>query len=92
MARGVPGESVMAVMIGSVMIWGIQPGPGPFATPPDLIASPVSILLIVTGATPILSLLRMKGVIKLWARRPRPTRAAHCRARADPRSSPGGSP
>ncbi|MBV1777781.1 tripartite tricarboxylate transporter permease [Paeniglutamicibacter sp. ABSL32-1] len=65
MALGVPGDSVMAVMIGSMMIWGIQPGPGLFNSHPDLIASLVTILLIATVLTLILSLLRMKGVIKL---------------------------
>jgi putative tricarboxylic transport membrane protein len=65
MALGVPGDSVMAVMIGSMMIWGIQPGPGLFSSNPDLIASLVSILLIATVLTLGLSLLRMKGVVKL---------------------------
>jgi putative tricarboxylic transport membrane protein len=65
MALGVPGDSVMAVMIGSMMIWGIQPGPGLFSSHPDLIASLVTILLIATVLTLVLSLLRMKGVIKL---------------------------
>ncbi|MET1155280.1 tripartite tricarboxylate transporter permease [Arthrobacter sp.] len=65
MALGVPGDSVMAVMIGSMMIWGIQPGPGLFSSHPDLIASLVTILLIATVLTLGLSLLRMKGVVKL---------------------------
>ncbi|TFD54464.1 hypothetical protein E3T55_03250 [Cryobacterium frigoriphilum] len=65
MALGVPGDSVMAVMIGSMMIWGIQPGPALFSTNPDLISSLVTIMLIATVLTLVLSLLRMRGMVKL---------------------------
>ncbi|WP_105035904.1 tripartite tricarboxylate transporter permease [Cryobacterium aureum] len=65
MALGVPGDSVMAVMIGSMMIWGIQPGPALFSTHPDLISSLVTIMLIATVLTLVLSLLRMRGMVKL---------------------------
>lgn len=65
MALGVPGDSVMAVMIGSMMIWGIQPGPTLFTDRPDMISSLVTIMLIATVLTLLLSLLRMKSMVKL---------------------------
>lgn len=65
MALGVPGDSVMAVMIGSMMIWGIQPGPNLFVDHPDIISSLVTIMLIATVLTLGLSLLRMRGMVKL---------------------------
>lgn len=65
MALGVPGDSVMAVMIGSMMIWGIQPGPSLFSSRPDLVSSLVTIMLIATTLTLGLSLLRMRGMVKL---------------------------
>ncbi len=54
MALGIPGDSVMAVMIGSMIIWGITPGPTLFTNRPDLVVSIVGIMLIAT----ILSLVR----------------------------------
>lgn len=65
MALGVPGDSVMAVMIGSMMIWGIQPGPALFSTHPDLVSSLVTIMLIATILTLGLSLVRMRGMVRL---------------------------
>lgn len=65
MALGVPGDSVMAVMIGSMMIWGIQPGPMLFTNHPSILWSLVMIMLIATIATLGISLLRMKGMAKL---------------------------
>ncbi|MCC9206534.1 tripartite tricarboxylate transporter permease [Arthrobacter sp. zg-Y769] len=65
MALGVPGDSVMAVMIGSMMIWGIQPGPALFSTHPDLVSSLVTIMVIATVLTLGLSLLRMRGMVRL---------------------------
>ncbi|MDF2560967.1 MAG: hypothetical protein K0R99_2413 [Microbacterium sp.] len=35
MALGIPGDSVMAVMIGSMIIWGITPGPTLFTNRPE---------------------------------------------------------
>lgn len=65
MALGVPGDSVMAVMIGSMMIWGIQPGPQLFTNQPDLVASLATIMFIATVVTLALSLVRMRGMVKL---------------------------
>ncbi|GAA2909492.1 putative tricarboxylic transport membrane protein [Microbacterium keratanolyticum] len=65
MALGIPGDSVMAVMIGSMIIWGITPGPTLFTNRPDLVVSIVGIMLIATLLSLVLSLVRMKGMVKL---------------------------
>lgn len=65
LALGVPGDSVMAVMLGSMIIWGIQPGPSLFSQQPDLVYSIAGIMLFATVLTLAISLLRMRGVAKL---------------------------
>ena len=65
MALGVPGDSVMAVMIGSMIIWGIAPGPNLFANRPDLVISIAGIMLLATLLSLGISLIRMKGMVKL---------------------------
>lgn len=65
LALGVPGDSVMAVMIGSMLVWGITPGPALFSNSPDLVASIVGIMVLATIITLGLSLMRMRGVVKL---------------------------
>ena len=65
MALGIPGDSVMAVMIGSMIIWGIAPGPSLFANRPDLVVSITGIMLIATLLALVLSLVRMRGMVKL---------------------------
>lgn len=65
MALGIPGDSVMAVMIGSMMIWGITPGPTLFANRPELVVSIAAIMLIATVLALGLSLVRMRGMVKL---------------------------
>lgn len=65
LALGVPGDSVMAVMLGSMIVWGIQPGPSLFATQPDLVYSIAGIMIVATLLTLVISLLRMRGVVKL---------------------------
>ncbi|WFP17672.1 tripartite tricarboxylate transporter permease [Citricoccus muralis] len=65
MALGIPGDSVMAVLIGSMMIWGIQPGPALFANDPSLVYSLAMILLIATVLSLAVSLVRMKSMVKL---------------------------
>ena len=65
LALGVPGDSVMAVMLGSMIIWGIQPGPSLFSQQPDLVYSIAGIMLFATVLTLGISLLRMRGVAKL---------------------------
>lgn len=65
MALGIPGDSVMAVMIGSMIIWGITPGPTLFTNRPDLVVSIVGIMLVATLLSLALSLVRMKSMVKL---------------------------
>ena len=65
MALGIPGDSVMAVMIGSMIIWGIAPGPSLFSNHPDLVASIAGIMVIATLLSLGLSLIRMRGMVKL---------------------------
>ncbi len=65
MALGIPGDSVMAVMIGSMIIWGITPGPTLFSNRPDLVVSIAAIMLIATLLSLALSLVRMRGMVKL---------------------------
>jgi putative tricarboxylic transport membrane protein len=71
LALGVPGDSVMAVMLGSMVIWGIQPGPGLFSQNPDLVYSIAGIMIVATLLTLAISLLRMRGVAKLLDLPPR---------------------
>src|SRR5699024_4552908 len=65
MALGIPGDSVMAVLIGSMMIWGIQPGPALFSSNPSMVYSLVAILTVATLLSLAVSLLRMKSMVKL---------------------------
>ncbi|MFC7401108.1 tripartite tricarboxylate transporter permease [Citricoccus sp. GCM10030269] len=65
MALGVPGDSVMAVLIGSMMIWGIQPGPALFTNQPSLVYTLATILFVATVLSLALSLVRMKSMVKL---------------------------
>lgn len=65
LALGIPGDSVMAVMIGSMIIWGIQPGPSLFVNQPNLVASIASIMVLATVLGFILSIIRLKPMVKL---------------------------
>lgn len=65
LALGVPGDAVMAVMIGSMIIWGLQPGPALFVDSPDLVYSLAGIMLLAIIAALALALVRMRGVVKL---------------------------
>ncbi|WP_291796033.1 tripartite tricarboxylate transporter permease [Brevibacterium sp.] len=65
LALGVPGDSVMAVLIGSLVIWGYQPGPGLFAGQPDLVYTIAGIMVVATVLTLGLSVIRTRGVTKL---------------------------
>lgn len=65
MALGIPGDSVMAVMISSMIIWGITPGPSLFANRPDLVVTITGIMLLATLLSLALSLVRMRGMVKL---------------------------
>ncbi|MFV0452554.1 MAG: tripartite tricarboxylate transporter permease [Propioniciclava sp.] len=70
LSLGIPGDSVMAIMLGSMIIWGIQPGPSLFERRPDIIATIVTIMLLATLASTIVSLVRTRGMTKLLDLRP----------------------
>jgi putative tricarboxylic transport membrane protein len=65
MALGIPGDSVMAVMIGSMIVWGIQPGPSLFVNRPDLVATITAIMVLATIVTLAINLVRMPMMVKL---------------------------
>ena len=65
LSLGIPGDSVMAIMIGSMIIWGIQPGPSLFERRPDIIVTIVTIMLLATLISTVISLVRTKGMTKL---------------------------
>ena len=70
LSLGIPGDSVMAIMLGSMIIWGIQPGPSLFVRRPDIIVTIVAIMLLATFASTIVSLVRTKGMLRLLDLRP----------------------
>lgn len=65
MALGIPGDSVMAVMIGSMLVWGLNPGPELFTSRPDLVVTMTAIMVIAVALTLVASLLRLRGMVKL---------------------------
>ena len=65
MALGIPGDSVMAVMIGSMLVWGLNPGPGLFTSRPDLVVTMTAIMVLAVVLSLVASLLRLKGMVKL---------------------------
>ncbi|OQO89637.1 hypothetical protein B1813_22260 [Saccharomonospora piscinae] len=65
MALGIPGDSVMAVMLGSMVIWGLQPGPSLFTDSPDLVITIAAIMIIATVLSLAISLVRTKGMVRL---------------------------
>lgn len=65
MALGIPGDAVMAVMIGSMVIWGLRPGPALFTNRPDLVITIAAIMIIATIASLGISLIRMRAMVKI---------------------------
>ncbi|KKC38112.1 hypothetical protein WH87_10935 [Devosia epidermidihirudinis] len=65
MALGIPGDSVMAVMIGSMIVWGIQPGPSLFVNQPSLVVTITAIMVLATLITLAINLVRMPMMVKL---------------------------
>lgn len=65
MALGIPGDSVNAVMLGSMLIWGLTPGPLLFTHHPDLVASIATIMVISTFVSLALNLVRIRGLVKI---------------------------
>lgn len=70
MALGIPGDSVMAVMIGSMVIWGIQPGPSLFADRPDMVVLIAAIMIVATVIAGAVSLIRTRGMVRLLDMKP----------------------
>lgn len=70
LALGIPGDSVMAIMLGSMVIWGIQPGPSLFENQPDLVVTIAAIMILATIISTIVSLLRTKAMVKLLDLKP----------------------
>ena len=70
LSLGIPGDSVMAIMIGSMVIWGIQPGPSLFERRPDIIVTIVAIMLLATIASTVVSLIRTKSMTRLLDLKP----------------------
>ncbi|QPK81960.1 tripartite tricarboxylate transporter permease [Schaalia sp. ZJ405] len=65
LSLGIPGDSVMAVMIGSMIIWGIQPGPSLFERRPDIVVIIIAVMLLATLASTIISLVRTRAMTRL---------------------------
>lgn len=65
MALGIPGDSVMAVMIGSMIVWGIQPGPSLFVNQPSLVVTIAAIMVLATLFALAINLVRMPAMVKL---------------------------
>jgi putative tricarboxylic transport membrane protein len=65
MALGIPGDSVCAVMIGSMVIWGLTPGPQLFSSNPDLVVSIAAIMVVGTMISFGLNMIRMRGIVKI---------------------------
>ena len=65
LALGIPGDSVMAVMIGSMIIWGLQPGPSLFSNHPDIVILIAAIMITATIVLGAVSLARTKGMTML---------------------------
>jgi len=70
LSLGIPGDSVMAIMIGSMIIWGIQPGPSLFERRPDIVVTIVAIMLLATLASTVVSLVRTRGMTRLLDLKP----------------------
>lgn len=70
LSLGIPGDSVMAIMIGSMVIWGIQPGPSLFERHPDLVVTIATIMIAATIVSTIVSLVRTKAMTKLLDLKP----------------------
>lgn len=65
LALGIPGDAVTAILLGALMIQGIQPGPLLFKNNADLVYAVFSANLIGVIAMVLLGLLMIKGFIKI---------------------------
>ena len=71
LALGIPGDSVTAVLIGSMIIWGIAPGPSLYADNPAIVWTIIALLVVSTVLALLLSFARLNSVVKLLSL-PRP--------------------
>jgi len=67
LALGIPGDSVSAVLIGSMVIWDIAPGPNLYNESPEIVWTIVALLTVSTLLATALSFARLQSVIKLLA-------------------------
>lgn len=65
LALGIPGDSVTAVLIGSMIIWGIAPGPSLYADNPAIVWTIIALLVVSTVLALALSFARLNTVVKL---------------------------
>lgn len=65
LALGIPGDSVTAVLIGSMIIWGIAPGPNLFAESPEIVWTMIALLSLGTLMALALSFMRLRSVVRL---------------------------
>lgn len=59
---GIPGDAVTAVLIGSLMMWGIQPGPLMYAQQPHLVHQIIGIMILATILSMTVCLWRTRTV------------------------------
>lgn len=76
LALGVPGDTVTAVLIGILLIWGLKPGPLFFRDHLPLFYEIVGICIVATIISGLLSIVRARGIVgwvvrldrgRLWA-------------------------
>ena len=60
MTLGLPGDSVTAILIGSLMMYGLQPGPQLFVSNPDFVYNIMALLIVANLTVLIIGLLSAK--------------------------------
>lgn len=67
---GIPGDAVTAVLIGSLMMWGLQPGPTLFRDHSDLIYKIIAIMVLANFLALFFSFFRIRTVAGFIAKLP----------------------
>lgn len=67
---GIPGDAVTAVLIGSLMMWGLQPGPTLFRDHSDLIYKIIVIMIFANFLALFFSLFRIRTMASFVAKLP----------------------
>jgi len=62
---GIPGDAVTAILLGSLMMWGLKPGPLLFRDHIDIIYQIIAILVVATLLSTFFSLFRIRTVGKI---------------------------